>query len=96
VRLEYRQRYVSAALQLADALAPADLPRSDRLAEDVLAVAPETDLAYERLILNAKTRRDTHAVRRLRNRYEQAAALFDFVINPYLTDAGSSGPRFAR
>ena len=50
VRLDYRSRYVSAALQLADVLASTDAARSDALAEQVLAEAPETDIAYERLI----------------------------------------------
>jgi LuxR family maltose regulon positive regulatory protein len=93
VRLEYQSKYVSAALQLADALVPLDAARSDGLAEDILAIAPDTDLAYERLIQNARQRHDASAVRRLIKRYEHAAAQFDFPINPYLTDdQGGSGP----
>ena len=84
VRHDYQSRYVSAALQLADVLAPTDLVRSDGLAEDVLAVAPETDMAYERMLQNARQRRDHMAVRRIGKRYEQAAAQFGFEINPYL------------
>ncbi len=96
VRLDYRTRYVSAALQLADALATVDTLRSDGVAEDVLAAAPETDLAYERLIHNAKSRDDASALRRLRTRYEQAAVRFGFTVNPYLIDDGGSRTRHAR
>jgi LuxR family maltose regulon positive regulatory protein len=90
VRLEYRSRYVSAALRLADALAPLHPARSDRLAEDVLTVAPETDVAYERLLQNARQRRDHDAHRRITKRYRQAAAQFDFVVNPYFANEGGS------
>jgi DNA-binding SARP family transcriptional activator len=98
VRLDYRTRYVSSALQLADAIALSDPTRSDDLAEQVLVVAPETDMAYERLILNTKQRRDTNAFRRLVKRYLQAAAQFGFVVNQYLIDdqGGSSSARAAR
>jgi DNA-binding SARP family transcriptional activator len=81
VRLEYQSRYISAALQLADVLAPSDVVRSDGLAEAVLAIAPDTDMAYERLIQNARQRRDQMAVRRIAKRYEQAAAQFGFLIS---------------
>jgi ATP/maltotriose-dependent transcriptional regulator MalT/DNA-binding SARP family transcriptional activator len=98
VRLEYRSRYVSAALQLADVLAPIGSSRSDEMAERVLAEAPDTDMAYERLIHNARARGEDNAVRRLVKRYEQAAAQFGFPVNPYITDdAGRSfGGRAAR
>jgi DNA-binding SARP family transcriptional activator len=98
VRLEYRARYVSAALQLADVLAPLDVPRSDGLAEAVLSVAPDTDMAYERLIHNARRTRDSNAVRRLIKRYEQAAHQYGFPINPHLSDdqGGIGGARAAR
>ena len=98
VRLDYQSRYVSAALQLADVLALTDTVRSDGLAEDVLAIAPETDMAYERMLQNARQRRDHMAVRRIGKRYEQAAAQFGFQFNPYLTDdqAGPAGGRAAR
>jgi LuxR family maltose regulon positive regulatory protein len=98
VRLEYRSRYVSAALQLADVMAPFDAARSDGLAEAVLSVAPETDMAYERLIQNARRSRDTNAVRRLVRRYEQAAGQYGFAINTQLTDeqGGSAGARSSR
>jgi ATP/maltotriose-dependent transcriptional regulator MalT/DNA-binding SARP family transcriptional activator len=86
-RLEYRSRYVSAALQLADVLASVDRDRSDGLAEQVIAVAPETDMAYERLMENARQRRDADALRRIAKRYEQAATQFGFIANPYLTDS---------
>jgi DNA-binding SARP family transcriptional activator len=94
VRLEYRGRYISAALQLADALAPLDLTQSDAVAEGVVEVAPETDLAYERLVQNARQRRDLNRFRRLVKRYEQAAAQYDFPVNQYLIDDqgwGTSG-----
>jgi DNA-binding SARP family transcriptional activator len=91
VRLDYRQRYVSAALQLTDVLAAIDSNRSDGLAEQILAVAPETDMAYERLMQNARERRDTNAMRRIAKRYEQAAAKFGFKVNPYLTDDVRNG-----
>ncbi|GAC1328820.1 MAG: hypothetical protein NVSMB2_28050 [Chloroflexota bacterium] len=94
VRMEYRDRYVGAALQLADVLAPLNAARSNRVAEDVLAVAPETDLAYERLIRNAQVQADADAVRRLVKRYEAAASLHAFPLNPYLLkDDGPSGGR---
>jgi LuxR family maltose regulon positive regulatory protein len=96
VRLQYRSRYVSAAVQLADVLAPTDSARSDRLAEELLAVAPETDLAYERLIHNARLRRDGAALRRLQNRYFQAAAQFGFPVNTRLIYDGGTGARAAR
>ena len=98
VRLEYRSRFVSAALQLADVLAPLDSSRSDSLAERVLAEAPDTDMAYERLIHNARARRDANAVRRLVKRYELAAAQFGFALSHYVSDesGGISGGRAAR
>ena len=97
VRLEYRSRYISAALQLADVLAQSDPARSDGLAEAVLAVAPETDMAYERLLQNARQRRDVNALRRIAKRYELAAGLFGFNVNPYLgEDGGTGGIRAAR
>jgi DNA-binding SARP family transcriptional activator len=86
VRLEYRSRYVTAALLLADVMAPIDPARSDGLAEDVLAIAPETDNAYERLIQNARRLGDRNATRRLVTRYKQAAAQYGFPINRYVTD----------
>ena len=95
VRLDYRSRYVSAALQLADVLAARDPARSDGLAEQVLAEAPETDLAYERLMENARRRRDQHAMRRIAKQYEHAARQFGFPINRYLTDEGGSQPKRA-
>jgi two-component SAPR family response regulator len=86
VRLDYRSRYVSAALQLADVLASVDSGRSDAYAERALAEAPETDIAYECLIENARRRGDRNAVRRTVNRYVQAAAHHGFVVNPRVVD----------
>jgi DNA-binding SARP family transcriptional activator len=94
-RFEYRSRYVSAALQLADVLAPVDVARSDGLAEAVLGVAPETDVAYERLMQNARLQRDANAMRRIAKRYEQAAAQFGFTRNPRFADE-AAGPGLGR
>jgi len=88
VRLDYQSRYVSAALQLADVLAPIDAARSDGLAEQVISEAPETDLAYERLMENARRRRDQSGIRRIAKRYVHAAAQFGFTVNAYLTNQG--------
>ena len=71
-------------LQLADLLARADPARSDGLAESAIAIAPETDFAYERLIQNALARRNALEVRRLRNRYMQAARQYGFTPDPRL------------
>jgi len=84
VRLDYRSRYVSAALQLADLLAPSDPARSDAYAEQAISEAPETDIAYERLIENARRRGDRNALRRVVKRYVQAAAQFGFSVNRHL------------
>ncbi|MBV9580393.1 MAG: hypothetical protein JO057_17545, partial [Chloroflexi bacterium] len=86
VRLDYRSRYVSAALQLADVLAATNSARSDSYAEQALSEAPETDIAYERLIENARRRGDRTTLRRTVKRYVQAAAQFDFVARPRLID----------
>jgi len=86
VRLDYRGRYIGAALQLADAVARTDLAQSDGLAEAVLAIAPDTDTAYERLIHNARQRGDTLLARRLVQRYEQAAAQYGFSPSPYVRE----------
>jgi DNA-binding SARP family transcriptional activator len=93
VRLEYRARYVSAALQLASALSERDAVRSDGVAEAVLAVSPDCDSAYEQLIHNARRRGDHMAVRRLVRRYEQAAVQFGFAANPsVINPPASSAP----
>jgi LuxR family maltose regulon positive regulatory protein len=91
VRLDYRSRYVSAAVQLADVLAPTDSARSDAYAELALAGAPETDIAYERLIENARRRGDRNGIRRAVNRYVQAAGHHGFAINPRLVDQTRRG-----
>jgi DNA-binding SARP family transcriptional activator len=98
VRHDFGSRFVSSALQLADLVAPLDVKRSDDLAERVLKTAPETDLAYERLILNARQGHDTNAVRRLVNRYQQAGVQFGFSVDPTLIDdqGGSFRGRSAR
>jgi LuxR family transcriptional regulator, maltose regulon positive regulatory protein len=93
VRLHYRSRFVAAALQLADLHAASDSARSDGLAEAVLATAPEMDMAYERLLQNARQRRDQNALRRIAKRYEQAAAQFGFRLSSYLLDDVSQRAR---
>jgi ATP/maltotriose-dependent transcriptional regulator MalT/DNA-binding SARP family transcriptional activator len=84
VRQDYRSRYVSAALQLADLVAASDPARSDACAEQAISEAPETDIAYERLIENARRRGDRNAQRRAVKRYVQAAAQFGFSVNRHL------------
>jgi DNA-binding SARP family transcriptional activator len=98
VRLEYRSRFASAALQLSDEYAPIDALRSDALAEQVIDVAPDSDAAYERLILNARQRRDRDALRRAQKRYVQAADQYGFTVKAYLLDddGGPSAARSAR
>src|SRR5262249_23579245 len=97
VRLEYRSRYVTAALRMAAVLSPLGVARSDPLGEEVIPVAPETDMAYERLVQTARQRRDQNAMRRIHKRYLKAAAQFGFSVNPYFTDeGGSAGSRAAR
>jgi ATP/maltotriose-dependent transcriptional regulator MalT/DNA-binding SARP family transcriptional activator len=86
VRLDYRTRYLTALVQLADVVAPTDLSRSDALAEEALDIAPETELAYERLLQNARQRRDHTAMRRILRRYEQAATNFAFEVNPFVAE----------
>ena len=54
-------------------------------------------MAYERLLQNARERRDVNALRRIAKRYELAAGLFGFNVNPYLgEDGGTGGIRAAR
>jgi ATP/maltotriose-dependent transcriptional regulator MalT len=91
VRLEYRSRYVDAALRLADIYAPLDMSRSDALAEDVLMAAPDTDMAYERLMQNARQRRDQNAMRLIAKRYTHAASQFGFTAHPSFSEDGGSG-----
>jgi hypothetical protein len=69
-------------------LARSDLARSDGLAESAIAIAPETDSAYERLIQNALARRNPLEVRRHRGRYMQAAAQYGFTPDPQLAIRG--------
>jgi len=87
MRADHRANFVRAALQLSDLLARTNSERSDALAERVLAVAPDSDVAYERLIHNARTRGDASGLRRASRRYEQAAARFGFNANPRLLNA---------
>jgi DNA-binding SARP family transcriptional activator len=89
MRLDYQSRYIGAALQLADALARTDPARSDGLAESAIAIAPDTDIAYERLIQNALARGNALEVRRLRSRYVRAAAHYGFIPDPHLAVRGA-------
>jgi DNA-binding SARP family transcriptional activator len=86
-RVAYQLRFVDAALRLADLVAVADLDRSDALAEQVLALEPGNEAAYERLIRNAERRRDPLAVRRVARRYRRAAAQLGLRPNPLLLRA---------
>ena len=81
---------IVSAAQLADVLARSDPARSDGLAESVIAIAPETDTAYERLIQNALARpNNALELRRLRTRYVQAAAQYGFTPDPQLALRGA-------
>jgi two-component SAPR family response regulator len=87
LRADFRARFVMAALQLSDVLARRDPERSDALAERALAVAPDSDVAYERLIHNARARSDAAGLRRAVRRYQDAATHFGFTANPVLLNA---------
>lgn len=86
LRNEYTARYTDAALRLAAELAPIDAMRSDGYALTVLTAAPATDLAYERLILNARRRRDADGARRAVKQYLQAAEQYGFQVDRALLD----------
>jgi LuxR family transcriptional regulator, maltose regulon positive regulatory protein len=77
-RLDYQTRLVEAALQLADLEARTDPSRSDALAEQVLAVEPDNEAAYERLLANAQARRNGPGYHRVVHRYQRAAARYGF------------------
>jgi DNA-binding SARP family transcriptional activator len=82
LRMVYRSRFAAAALQLADLISSTDPARSDGLAERVIAVEPENEAAYERLMLNARARGDLLAAHRVARRYEEAASRLGFSANP--------------
>jgi len=86
LRNDYLKRYVDAALQLADLVAPLDVARSDGYARSILAAAPETELAYERLIRNARQVGDLDSANRVIKQYLHAAEEFGFVVNRRLLD----------
>ena len=65
-------------LRLADLEAARQPARSDALAEQVLAIEPDNEPAYERLIANAKAQGDALAYRRALHRYQRAAAQYGF------------------
>jgi LuxR family maltose regulon positive regulatory protein len=77
-RLSYQTRLVDAALHLADVEAARNPGRSDALAEQVLAIEPDNEPAYERLTANAKAHGDALAYRRALHRYQRAAAQYGF------------------
>lgn len=85
-RMAYRSRFTSAALQLADLLAQADPARSDGLAERVLAAESDNEAAFERLLVNARSRGDLLAAHRLARRYEESAQQLGFAVNPTLLE----------
>jgi DNA-binding SARP family transcriptional activator len=66
----YETRATEAMLRLAQLVAPADLARSDALAEQALAVESGCQAAYDQLVRNARARRDPAAVHDLTQRYE--------------------------
>jgi two-component SAPR family response regulator len=72
IRLRYRSRAVRAFLRLADLVAPLDLARSDRLAEQALGLQQDSQAAYEQLLRNARARHDLATVHDLTRRYHQA------------------------
>jgi LuxR family transcriptional regulator, maltose regulon positive regulatory protein len=84
LRMTYRSRFASAALQLADLISTTDPAGSDGLAERIIAIEPENEAAYERLLLNARGRGDVLAARRIAHRYEEAAVRLGFSANPSL------------
>ena len=88
LRQKYQSRFVDAALRLAELLAATNPVRSDQLAEQVVALEPENEVGYERLIRNAEKRGDTLAVRRTARAYEQAAAQLGIPANQRLLLSG--------
>ena len=84
LRQAYHGRYIGAALQLADFVSAEDPARSDGLAEQVLALEPENEAAYGRLLLNARARGDSLAARRIAQRYHEAAERLGLTPNPSL------------
>ena len=87
LRMAYRSRFATAALELADLVSDLDPVRSDGLAERVIEVEPENELAYERLVLNARARGDVLGAARVARRYEAAATRLGFSANPVLLQA---------
>jgi LuxR family transcriptional regulator, maltose regulon positive regulatory protein len=87
LRMAYRSRFATAALQLADLISTLDPARSDGLAERVIEIEPENDSAYERLFLNARARGDLLAAARVARRYGEAAVRLGLSTNPVLLQA---------
>ena len=70
----YARRATEAALRLSELLASTDLARSDAVAEHALALEPDNEAAFERLVRNAETRRDGTAREALLRRYPSLAS----------------------
>jgi DNA-binding SARP family transcriptional activator len=87
LRMAYRSRFTTAALQLADLISAQDPAGSDSLAERVIEFEPDNESAYERLYLNARARGDLLASARVARRYEDAATRLGFLANPTLLQA---------
>jgi DNA-binding SARP family transcriptional activator len=73
-RRTYATRATEATLRLSELLAATDPARSNALAEQVLAVQPDNDAAFEQLIRNAVARRDTAAREAALRRYPSLAS----------------------
>jgi DNA-binding SARP family transcriptional activator len=73
-RRSYAARAAEAALRLSELLASTDPGRSDALAEQVLALEPDNEAAFERLVRNAEARHDTGAREAALRRYPGLAS----------------------
>ncbi len=88
-RLVYEHHFVAAALRLAGLLATTEPTRSDALAEQAIALEPENEAGYERLIDNAAARGDGTLARQAARRYRRAATSLGFAANPRLLRAAN-------
>jgi DNA-binding SARP family transcriptional activator len=86
-RLAFQSRAATAALRLADLLAPSDLARSSAFAERAVAIEPSNEAAYERLIRNAQARHDAGALHDAVRRYRDMARDLGLLPNPTLLRA---------
>jgi len=85
-RMAYQERAVAALLRLAELVADGDA--SDALAERVLALDPDHEGAFERLIANARQRRDRARLLRWVDGYVSAMRRLGIQPNPRLVDGG--------